>query len=110
MGTLGQARSARRETITIALANKAVRLLNLGDPALAALLARQAYAFSDPDEGEFLDPIYDALRQSLNAVGDMPGVRCSQRDIAAAFVTSFTVRTGRGLRRLEKMDKSALYG
>jgi Skp family chaperone for outer membrane proteins len=66
VSTLDQARSARRETITIALANKAVRLLKLGDPALAALLARQAYAFSDPEEGEFLDPIYDALRQSLN--------------------------------------------
>ncbi len=73
VSTLDQARSARRETITIALANKAVRLLKLGDPALAALLARQAYAFSDPDEGEFLDPIYDALRQSLNAVGNTAG-------------------------------------
>ncbi len=70
---LDLARLARRETITIALANKAVRLLNLGDPELAALLARQAYAFSDPENAEFLDPIYDALRQSLNAVGGEAG-------------------------------------
>jgi chromosome segregation ATPase len=80
VSTLDQARSARRETITIALANKAVRLLKLGDPALAALLARQAYAFSDPEEGEFLDPIYDALRQSLNASPvAQRGRRCGRR-------------------------------
>ncbi len=68
LNRLDEARLARRETVTLALATKAVRLLSVGDPELAALLARQAYAFSDTD-GEFRDPIYDALRQSLNVVG-----------------------------------------
>ena len=66
--TLGEAYEARLETITIALASKAVRQVRLGDVALGGLLARQAYLFSRRGDGEFMDPLYDALVQSLNAI------------------------------------------
>ncbi len=67
---LNEARRARLETLTIALASKALRQLKLGDAALGALLARQAFLFSQAGEGEFLDPVYDALIRTLNALGD----------------------------------------
>ena len=65
---LVEAVQARRETITLALASKALRQLKRGDAALGAMLARQAFLFSRHGEGEFLDQIYDALLQSLNAL------------------------------------------
>ncbi len=65
---LDETQAARLETITIALASTATRQLRLGDAELGALLARQAYLFSREGEGEFLDPVYDALLQSLNAL------------------------------------------
>ena len=71
---LDEARAARLETMTIALASKAVRELKLGDAELGALLARQAFLLSQVGEGEFLDPIYDALVQTLNALDDMEAV------------------------------------
>lgn len=67
---LDEATAARLETLTIALASKALRQLKLGDPALGALLARQAFQFSEAGAGEFLDPVYDALVQTLNALND----------------------------------------
>lgn len=72
---LGEAGRARRETITIALASKAVRQMRRGDAPLGALLARQALHFSREGAGEFLDPIYDALRQTLNALTGAGGPR-----------------------------------
>ncbi len=65
---LESARNARLQTISVALANTAVRQTKLGNPALGALLARQAYLFSMRGRQEFLDPVYNALRQSLNAL------------------------------------------
>ena len=68
------ARIARIETITIALASKASRQLALGNAELGGLLARQAYVFSRAGGGEFLDPVYDALRQTMNALSTDPDV------------------------------------
>ena len=80
---LDEAQAARLETITIALANKAQRQLRLGDAALGALLARQAFLFNQAGAGEFLAPVYDALVQALNALaGTGSGVQGGPEVIA----------------------------
>ncbi len=63
------ARISRLQTMSVALANTAIRQTRLGNPGLGALLARQAFLFGTGGRQEFLDPVYDALRQSLNALG-----------------------------------------
>ena len=65
---LAEIQIARLETITIALADKARRQLRLGDPQLAALLARQAFLFNEAGNGDFVDPVYDVMVQTLNAL------------------------------------------
>ena len=57
---------ARTETLIIALADAARRQTRLGDPALGALLARQAHAFSQSTGNTYEDPVYDALVEALN--------------------------------------------
>ncbi len=65
---LDDAIAARLETLSLALANAARRQERQGNATLGALLARQAYHFSRKSEGRYLDPIYDALTSTLNAV------------------------------------------
>jgi WD40 repeat protein len=69
---LEAARVERIETITIALASHAQRQLRLGDAELGALLARQAYIFSTKGHGQFIAPVHDALRESLDELGQGP--------------------------------------
>ena len=82
---LGETQAARLETITIALASKALRQLRLGDAELGALLARQAYVYSQAGEGEFLDPIYDALLQTLNGLGTDGSMPAGGPEVLADF-------------------------
>lgn len=65
---LDESAVARLETLTLALANTARRQERLGNAMLGAFLARQAYHFSLKAGGKFIDPIYDALTSTLNAV------------------------------------------
>ncbi len=72
---LETAREARLQTISVALAHAANRQTKLGNPDLGALLARQAFEFGSRGKQAFVDPVYDALRQSLNALSSNEALR-----------------------------------
>ena len=63
-----EAMAARLETVGLDLAVEAVRQGQLGNAALGALLAREAFLFNQSSGGASLDQVYDALRQNLNAL------------------------------------------
>ncbi len=65
-GLLAESVQARMETLVIALADAARRQTRLGDPALGALLARQAFSFGQRTDNAHEDPVYDALVGALN--------------------------------------------
>jgi len=73
---LAESVQARTETLVIALADAAQRQSRLGDPALGALLARQAFTFSAQANNVHEDPVYDALVESLNQLAPegRPGI------------------------------------
>ena len=62
------ATNARKQTLGIGLASKAKRQEEDGDAELGALLAREAFLFNQTSGGEFLNEVYDALRETLDAL------------------------------------------
>lgn len=76
----------RIETITIALASHAQRQARIGDPELGALLARQAYLFSEQGQGQFIAPVHDALRESLDELGLGPPLASIQNATAVRSI------------------------
>ena len=58
--------AAETAKVAAALTSRAQRQRRIGDPKVAALLARHAYEFNK--EGAFIDDVYDALRNTLNHV------------------------------------------
>ena len=59
---------ARLQTLGLALAGDAVTQLELGNAELGALLAREAFRVNQESEGDFLNEVYNALHQTLNAL------------------------------------------
>ena len=68
-----KAKTQRLKTVGLATASKALRLSESGEAELGALLAHQAYAFNEKNEGEFISEIYEVLRRSLNALEESAG-------------------------------------
>ncbi len=64
------ARSAaqQRRAVGRALANNAVSALRRGNKTQAAMLAREAFMMNQAGGGSFTSAMYDALRQTLNAL------------------------------------------
>lgn len=63
---LDAALRARKATLSVALANRAQRQQRIGNADLGAMLAYLAYRYNKEIDGEFLDQVYDALRNTLN--------------------------------------------
>ncbi len=59
-------KTEREITLSLALTSKSIRQQRTGDHQLAALLAREAFQFSNKSGDEFIHEVYDALRKSLN--------------------------------------------
>ena len=60
------ARNLRFQNMTLILADDALRQASLGNKKLGALLARQAYAFYQINKNQFLNVVYQAMRETLN--------------------------------------------
>ncbi len=63
-----EALKSQRQVQAVALAIKAQRLQQLGADTLSALLALESYRFDELSGRQFRNDVYDALRQSLNAL------------------------------------------
>ena len=69
------AESERTKTLGLSLASRAKRRLSRLDIAMRnALLAREAFLFSESSDGEFISEVYDALRSTLNDLSDIQNV------------------------------------
>ena len=74
-----EAKQWRLSTVSVVLSGNALRAKELGNTVQAALLARQAYNFNlknmkkNLQRQVFLDPVYGALRETLNALPDTLG-------------------------------------
>lgn len=69
-----QSDSLRQRTLGLALATKALDQIESGNGRLGAILAREAYHFNAISRGEFINEVYNALRQTLNAIDEGAGV------------------------------------
>ncbi len=67
------AKRSQERVEAVALAIRAARQLQVGKIELAALLARQAYYFDEKSGRHFHNEVYNALRNSLNALSENAG-------------------------------------
>lgn len=66
--SLQLATNSRLQTVGLAVAHRAVQEAQIGNYERAALLARQAWSFHSRSEGDFVSPVYDALRTALRGL------------------------------------------
>ena len=59
------AKEQRRLVLGLALASESIRQLEIGEDTLAALLAREAFLFTDSSGGRYKNEVFNALQRTL---------------------------------------------